>query len=128
MPVAKHCQVRDLDADLSDGQRAELLAFTALAEGHLEAATVYTTWAEPHSFSEYTRVRLCSVGQGVALTRAEGLGPPGLLATGAAALYVAGDMGASLTRASHAGASHTAACHARLRSDFRFHRSLQPQV
>ena len=50
--------MRDLDADLSDSQRAELLAFTALAEGQLEAATVYTTWAEPRSFSEYTRVRL----------------------------------------------------------------------
>ena len=49
--------MRDLDADLSDGQRAELLAFTALAEGQLEAATVYTTWAEPHSFNQYTRVR-----------------------------------------------------------------------
>ena len=49
--------MRDLDADLSDGQRAELLAFTALAEGQLEAATVYTTWVEPHSFSEYTRVQ-----------------------------------------------------------------------
>lgn len=45
-----------MDADLSDSQRSELLAFSALAEGKLEAGTVYTTWAEPHSFSSFTQV------------------------------------------------------------------------
>ena len=49
-------QVRDLDAELSDAQRAEALAFAALAAGPLEAATVFTTWAEPHSYSAHTRV------------------------------------------------------------------------
>ena len=49
-------QIRDLDAELSNSQRSELLAFSALVETRLEAATVYTTWVEPHSFSTFTRV------------------------------------------------------------------------
>ena len=52
--------MRDLDADLSDSQRSELLAFSALAEGKLEAGTVYSTWVEQHSFSNFTQVHTTS--------------------------------------------------------------------
>ena len=45
-----------LDEWLSDAQRADLLAFQALAEARLEPATVYTTWVEQHSYSSHTAV------------------------------------------------------------------------
>ena len=49
-------QVSRLDEWLSDAQRADLLAFQALAEARLEPATVYTTWVEQHSYSSHTAV------------------------------------------------------------------------
>jgi len=49
-------QVSRLDEWLSDTQRADLLAFQALAEARLEPATVYTTWVEQHSYSSHTAV------------------------------------------------------------------------
>ena len=49
-------QVAGLDSWLSDAQRADLLAFAALAEACLEPATLYTTWVEQHSYSSHTAV------------------------------------------------------------------------
>ncbi|KAK9824042.1 hypothetical protein WJX72_007256 [[Myrmecia] bisecta] len=48
-------RLTDLDTRLSAAQRAELLAFTALIQQKLQLATVYTTWCETQSFTQYTR-------------------------------------------------------------------------
>lgn len=48
--------IRDLDASLSLGQRADLLAFSSLVETRLDVATTLTTWVEARGFSEYKKV------------------------------------------------------------------------
>jgi metaxin len=47
--------VADLDRGLSATQRAEATAFTALLEGKLQPALVYSTWCEDEAFAQHTR-------------------------------------------------------------------------
>lgn len=47
---------RDLDRDLSSSEKADLTAFSSLAQNTLEPATLYTTWCENVSFSNHTQV------------------------------------------------------------------------
>ncbi|KAG2500018.1 hypothetical protein HYH03_002300 [Edaphochlamys debaryana] len=47
--------IRDLDAPLSLGQRADLLAFSTLVETRLNAATTISCWGESRGFSEYKK-------------------------------------------------------------------------
>ncbi|KXZ56862.1 hypothetical protein GPECTOR_1g778 [Gonium pectorale] len=45
--------IKDLDAHLSLGQRADMLAFSALIDSRLALATTLTTWCEPRGFKEH---------------------------------------------------------------------------
>lgn len=54
---ALQSHVKDLDASLSQSQKAELVAFTALIEHKLDVAVEYNIWWEKHGFAEYTKVR-----------------------------------------------------------------------
>ncbi len=51
-------QLKDIDADLSDSDRADLIAFRTLVQNALEPATQYTLWCEAESFSKHTQVLL----------------------------------------------------------------------
>ena len=48
--------VKDLDADLSQSDRADLTAFRSLVQTVLEPATLCTMWLEVESYSTYTQV------------------------------------------------------------------------
>jgi hypothetical protein len=48
--------IKDLDASLSQAQKAELVAFTALIEHKLDVAVEYNIWWEKHGYSEYAKV------------------------------------------------------------------------
>ena len=49
-------QSRDIDAELSDSDRADLTAFQTLVQSALEPATLYTLWGESESFNRHTQV------------------------------------------------------------------------
>ena len=51
-------QTKDIDAELSDFDRADLIAFQTLVQNALEPATQYTLWCEAESFSKHTQVLL----------------------------------------------------------------------
>ena len=51
-------QTKDIDAELSDSDRADLIAFQTLVQNALEPATQYTLWCEAESFSKHTQVLL----------------------------------------------------------------------
>jgi hypothetical protein len=46
----------DLDKGLSDEDSADLEAYVALAESHLQTATLWAMWCDDQSYSEWTRV------------------------------------------------------------------------
>ncbi|DBA69239.1 hypothetical protein WJX79_004648 [Trebouxia sp. C0005] len=48
---------KDIDAELSDSDRADLIAFRTLVQNALEPATQYTLWCEAESFSKHTQVK-----------------------------------------------------------------------
>ena len=48
--------IKDLDADLSHSDRAQLTAFRTLVQTVLEPASLCTTWLEAESYSTYTQV------------------------------------------------------------------------
>ena len=56
--IIKHLQnqTQDIDAELSDSDRADLTAFHTLIQTALEPATSYTMWCEAESFNKYTQV------------------------------------------------------------------------
>ncbi len=74
--------VKDLDAQLTTAQRAEVLAFASLLEQRLDTATEYSMWAEPSGYKAHVQVRAhfagawrCSaVGQHTGRKRASALG------------------------------------------------------
>lgn len=49
-------KVKNLDAGLSQSDRADLTAFRTLVQSILEPATVCTTWLEAESYATYTQV------------------------------------------------------------------------
>ena len=49
-------QAQDIDAELSDSDRADLTAFQTLVQSALEPATLYTLWGESESFNRHTQV------------------------------------------------------------------------
>lgn len=58
--IIKHLQseTKDIDAELSDSDRADLFAFQNLIQHALEPATLYTLWCEAESFNGHTQVLL----------------------------------------------------------------------
>ena len=46
----------DLDRGLSSEDSADLEAYVALAESHLQTATLWAMWCDDQSYSEWTRV------------------------------------------------------------------------
>ena len=51
--------VKDLDANLSHSDRADLTAFRTLVQTVLEPASLCTMWLEADSYSTYTQVLQC---------------------------------------------------------------------
>lgn len=51
-------QTKDIDAELSDSDRADLIAFQTLVQNALEPVTQYTLWCEAESFNKHTQVLL----------------------------------------------------------------------
>ena len=61
--IISHLQghTKDLDAELSVSERADLVAFKTLIQTSIEPATLYTLWCENESFNKHTQVSAASV-------------------------------------------------------------------